>query len=56
MLVESGFAEAYLTDRSPFAAGLLEAQRRAQAEKRGIWALTPYESPERYRKRMREEK
>ena len=56
MIVESGFGEAYMTDRSPFAAGLLEAQRRAQAEKRGIWALTPYESPERYRKRMREEK
>ena len=54
MLVESGFAQTYLLERSPFAMGLADAQRRAQAEKRGIWALTPYESPERYRKRMRD--
>ena len=56
MLVESGFAGAYLTDRSPFAVGVLEAQRRAQAEKRGIWSLPKREAPEAYRKRMREEK
>ena len=56
MLVESGFGIAYMTERSPFAAGLLEAQRRAQAEKRGIWSLPKRETPEAYRKRMREEK
>ena len=54
MLVESGFGEAYLLERSPFAAGLVEAQQRAQAEKRGIWSLPKHEAPERYRKRMRE--
>ena len=51
MLVESGFAEAYLVTRSPFTAGLVEAQRRAQADKRGIWRLPGYESPESWRKR-----
>ena len=55
MLVESGFAQTYLLERSPFAMGLADAQRRAQAEKRGIWGLKGYENPESYRKRMREQ-
>ena len=53
-LVESGFAETYFLDRSPFAPGFAAAQQRAKAEKRGIWALPKYESPEHFRKRMRE--
>lgn len=54
MLVESGFAQSYLLERSPFAAGIAEAEHRAKREKRGIWALKAYESPADYRKRMRE--
>ena len=53
-LVESGMGEAYMLDRSPFARGLAEAQKRAQADKRGIWNLPGYESPEAFRKRMRQ--
>mgnify|MGYP001558628742 FL=1 len=52
-LVESGMGEAYMVDRSPFARGLAEAQKRAQTDKRGIWNLPAYESPESFRKRMR---
>ena len=52
-LVESGFAETYMLENSPFSAGLRAAEARAQKEKRGIWGLTPYESPSSYRKRMK---
>ena len=55
-LVESGFAEAYLTDRAPFAAGLLEAESRAKTQGRGIWQLPNRESPAAYRKRLKEER
>lgn len=51
-LVESGMGETYMLDRSPFARGLAEAQKRAQTDKRGIWNLPSYESPEAFRKRM----
>ena len=53
-LVESGMAEAYMTDRAPFAKGLEEAAARAKAEGRGIWQIPNRERPEAYRKRMRE--
>lgn len=56
LLVESGLAQTYFLERSPFALGLAEAQRRAQADKRGIWDLRGYEPPASFRKRMKEER
>jgi micrococcal nuclease len=49
-MVEIGYAEAYRgkakrLDRAPY----LEAEARAKAAKRGIWALPNYLSPARYR-------
>ena len=52
-LVESGFSETYMLDRSPFAAGLKAAEERARKDKRGIWAVPSYESPSSYRLRMK---
>lgn len=52
-LVESGFAEAYLLERSPFASGLKSAEERAKKDKRGIWGLPKYESPSAYRLRLK---
>ena len=55
-LIESGMAESYLLDRSPFGSGFLEAEKRAKAEGRGIWKLLNRESPAAYRKRLKEER
>lgn len=54
MLLESGLAETYLTEKSPFAAGFLAAEARAKHSKLGVWGLPKYERPSDYRKRMRE--
>lgn len=53
MLLESGLAEAYLTEKAPFAEGFLAAEARAKHQKLGIWGLPTYERPSDYRKRMK---
>lgn len=52
-MAESGWAEAFMLESSPFAEGILTAEQRARSEKRGIWNLPVYERPADYRKRTR---
>lgn len=54
-MVESGWGEAFMLESSPFAEGILTAEQRAKAEKRGIWSLPVYERPADYRKRTKGE-
>ena len=53
MLLESGLAETYLLEKSPFAGGFRDAEARAKAQKMGIWGLPKYERPHDYRQRMK---
>ena len=52
-MVESGLAATYLTERAPFKHGLEEAEKRAKQDRRGIWNLPNYESPSKYRQRVK---
>lgn len=52
-MTESGWAEAFMLESSPFAEGILTAEQRARTEKRGIWKLPVYERPADYRARTK---
>jgi len=52
-LLESGLAQTYMLEKSPFANGFLAAESRAKKAQIGIWGLSNYESPADYRRRLK---
>jgi micrococcal nuclease len=54
-MVKEGFAETYIEylRGEPYRQQFIRAQEKAQVSKRGIWALSHYERPADFRKRLR---
>jgi len=53
-MVREGYAEAYREYlKEPYRSQFLDAERKARAERKGIWGLSNYERPSEFRKRMR---
>jgi len=53
-MVREGYAEAYREYlKDPYRSQFLDAERKAKAERKGIWGLGNYERPSQFRKRLR---
>jgi len=53
-MVREGYAEAYQEYlKEPYRSQFLDAERKAKAQREGIWGVSNYERPSEFRKRMR---